>query len=837
MPKEPLIAPELLQLVPKLGGNLTLPTWLLGGFLLVGIVVAAAFSWIAATERFLSPDVFLSQTRILLLVGAVCFAGIVLTAIWLLAVHLNEKSKLVAERQAFIVNQLTAFDSARDPTLVLHRSGRIELANLAAQSLFGHPRQEIHGKDISSLVETADTSSGVADRFGLSDIELKTGAVREAWGRASGGRRFPIEITIRNMAAANGERIGLFIRDVSERRAAQEALRKSEEQFRLLVNGVSDHALFMINPDGIVTNWNAGAERMSGYLPHEAIGQSVALFHTEEECEAGIPHALLEQARRDGRAESQGWRVRKDGSRFWAESILHTVTASDGELLGFAKITRDISERNRIEQLKDEFVSTVNHELRTPLTSIAGSLGLLAGGAGGELPPGAARLIGIAHANCQRLIRLINDMLDIEKIQSGKMRFELKAQSFADVARKCVESLRDYAAEPGVAIEFIAGSGVDVRADSDRITQVVTNLVSNAVKFSPRGGRVLVNVMPVGHVVRLCVRDEGPGIPDEFRTRIFSKFAQADSSDSRQKGGTGLGLVIAKEIVDRHGGRLWFESIPGQGASFFVDLPALVPLSAARPDAPAALVCEDDDDIALILTEILEKEGMQVERASTLAEARMALAGSARYTALILDLVLPDGDGVGLIRELRTRSQTQDLPVIVVSADAQRGRETRDANALNVVDWMDKPIEMERLQRAVQTALRTITVQRPLIQHVEDDHDISEVTASALRRCGEVIHAESLAEARSILAQRRPDLIILDIALGDGSGLELVPDLSRRSEGLIPVVIFSVQDTPDHLLLPQVKAVLTKSRTSLQQLAHTVQRLLGQDRAEERSVA
>jgi PAS domain S-box-containing protein len=829
LPKQHVVAPELLRLVPKLGVDLVWPTWLFTGFLTATAAVGIGVAGELSRGHFESFNDFFAAARWLLYAAAVALIGLLSSAVWLLWVQMREKKKLVADREAYIVNQLTAFDTARDPTLLIQRSGRIELVNLAAQTLFGHPRSEIHGRDLSALIDAGSAGQAIPERLTLTANELAVGAVREAWGLNADGRRIPLEITLRNQPGTGGERVGIFVRDVSDRLAAQEALRKSEERFRLLVNGVSDHALFMIDPEGLVTNWNAGAERMSGYTADEAIGQSFVHFHTREDQEAGIPQKHLAQARETGRAESQGWRVRKDGSRFWAESILHAVHGDEGALVGFAKITRDISERKRVEQLKDEFVSTVNHELRTPLTSIAGSLGLLVGGAGGELPAGAARLIGIAHANCHRLIRLINDMLDVEKIQSGKMRFEVVRLSLADVTRRCVESLDGFGSQPDVRIEFTAGAGCDVRGDSDRITQVITNLVSNAVKFSPADGRVHVSIERIDRLVRLCVRDEGPGIPDEFRARIFSKFAQADSSDTRQKGGTGLGLVIAKEIVDRHGGRLWFESEPGKGASFFVDLPASDVTAPARdiPGRPTVLMCEDDDDIATVLIEILEHEGLKVDRVATLAQTRRALGTASAYQALVLDLVLPDGDGIGLIRELRANDLTHDLPIIVVSGQAERGRDALDASALNVVDWMDKPIEAGRLQRAVQVALRHVASRRPVILHVEDDHDIVQVVTSVLSRCGEVVHAESLAAARALLIHRRPDLVILDMALGDGSGLELVADLNRAADTLIPVVIFSVTDLPE-LLLPQVRAVLTKSRTSLQQLAQTVQLLLDQ---------
>jgi PAS domain S-box-containing protein len=831
MAKQPVLPPEIAKLVPSAGAGFALPTWLFGASILTTLVLTLLLLTGLANAADQSVQAFLQARSWLLwtMAGAVLAAGA--SAVWLLWTDSLGKKALLGERQAFIANQMISFDSARDPILLVNRLGPIELANLAAERLFGHPRNELLGRDLSLLLETEAASAPLAQRLALTDEELKIGVVREMWGRDAAGRRFPIDATIRNMAGGAGERIGIFVRDISERRAAQDALRKSEEQFRLLVNGVADHALFMVDPEGLVTNWNAGAERMSGYTAEEAVGESFAHFHTAEDVETDAPQRLLAQALATGRAESQGWRVRKDGTRFWAESIFHALHGEDGSLVGFAKITRDISERKRIEQLKDEFVSTVNHELRTPLTSIAGSLGLLSGGAGGELPPGAARLITIAHANCQRLIRLINDMLDVEKIQSGKMRFEMSRVSLVDVTRRCIESMRTYGEQYNVGITLAAAGNADVRGDADRLTQIITNLVSNAVKFSPTGGQVTVTVDTVDRLVRLCVRDEGPGIPDEFRARIFTKFAQADSSDSRQKGGTGLGLVIAKEIAERHGGKLWFESELGQGTTFYVDLPALAPLSRQNETTEpfGVLVCEDDNDVATVLKQILERDGLSVALCASLTEARAILARPNTCRLLLLDLVLPDGDGVSLIRDLRANAATQDLPIIVVSAQAEQGRDAAGASAMNVVDWMDKPIEIERLQRAVGTALQRAASARPVILHVEDDHDILQVTAAALSRCGEIIPAESLAAARAFLERQTPDLVILDIGLADGSGLELLPDLGANAGSLVPVVIFSAQDSAE-LLLPQVRAVMTKSKTSLVQLAQIVQQLLDQSR-------
>jgi DNA-binding response OmpR family regulator len=322
------------------------------------------------------------------------------------------------------------------------------------------------------------------------------------------------------------------------------------------------------------------------------------------------------------------------------------------------------------------------------------------------------------------------------------------------------------------------------------------------------------------------VKDDGPGIPDEFRSRIFTKFAQADSSDTRQKGGTGLGLVIAKEIAERHGGRLWFESEPGKGARFFVDLPLLEEKNEIDVPArgSAILVCEDDRDLAAVLREILERDGHAVEHVPTKQDALRVLKQSpTRYAALLLDLVLPDGDGVELIRELRADAATRLLPIIVISAEAARGRNEIGAHALNVVDWMDKPVDIMRLKAVVQSVVSATA--KPVILHVEDDTDLLELTASVLRGCGQIVSAESLKAARAALSRSRPDLVILDLGLKDGSGLDLLPDLRGSDGRLIPVVVFSARDA-DRSVLKQVKAVMTKSKTSLPELADMVKALL-----------
>jgi signal transduction histidine kinase len=245
------------------------------------------------------------------------------------------------------------------------------------------------------------------------------------------------------------------------------------------------------------------------------------------------------------------------------------------ETRGLLRALRYATERKRLERLKDEFVSTVSHELRTPLTSITGSLGLLVVKVAGILPESAARLLAIAHSNSQRLVRLVNDILDIEKLESGHFVFDLKRVVVLLLVEEAAEAIRDFAESHGISIRIeVASAGAEVRADADRLAQVVTNLLSNAVKFSAPDSEVVVAIAEEFEFVRISVRDHGPGIAPDFRSRVFERFAQADATNARRKGGTGLGLSIVKQIVDRLGGRVSFADAPGGGAIFHVELPS-----------------------------------------------------------------------------------------------------------------------------------------------------------------------------------------------------------------------------------------------------------------------
>lgn len=516
-----------------------------------------------------------------------------------------------------------------------------------------------------------------------------------------------------------------------------------------------------------------------------------------------------------------------------------------GNVVGRVWSFRDITERTRIERLKDEFVSMVSHELRTPLTSIRGSLGLILGGVAGELPDQARMLLDIAYKNSERLITLINDILDVEKIESGRIDFNLQALELTPLLTQAIATHQTYGEQFQVQFVLTEAVPCQVKADPDRLMQVLANLLSNAAKFSPAGSTVEVSAQYLTidpPWVRVAVRDHGPGIPPEFMSRIFQKFAQADSSNTRQKGGTGLGLSISKAIVERLGGRIGFETAPNEGTTFYFDLPLLT--EVATPTQPTVLapshrarllICEDDPDIATLLRLILQQGGFHCDIAQSAAEAKQRLAQQA-YDAMTVDLVLPDQDGISLIREVRSQFAPTDLPIVVVSAQAQAGRQSLQNGGLAVMEWLEKPIDHRQLLSVVQQAVAQSTTPRPKILHVEDDPDILQVTAVILQDLAEVVAAPSLAAAREHLQAQSFDLILLDWTLPDGSGLELLSDLRQwvtttatnldiAAAPPIPVVIFSAQDL-DAEAAHQVAATLVKSRTSNQELVQTVQALV-----------
>ena len=606
-------------------------------------------------------------------------------------------------------------------------------------------------------------------------------------------------------------------RDVSESRRSEAALRESEARFRRLSDASPDGVV--ITADGQIVNANGALGRMFGYEDDELIGRTVA--------EITAPESLSTVTSRVGQGvegvyEAVG--LRKDGSRFPME-------LSDKQIMyegGPARVTvvRDISERTEVDRLKSEFVSTVSHELRTPLTSIRGSLGLIEGGVVGEVPARVLELTRIARVNADRLIRLINDILDLDKIEAGKLELKIAPVLPADVVTATLEGIEGMAAMRGIRLTSQVESGDAVPADRDRVIQVFTNLVSNAIKFSPQGDDVTVHVADRSPgVVRFSVGDRGPGIPASQVGQLFRKFGQLDGSDTRPSGGTGLGLAISRSIVEEHGGSIGVESEPGVLTTFWFDLPTVVPrhTPASAPSLrQTVLVVEDDRDQRRLLSTLLPSWGFDVVSVRTLADAERDVL-ELRPAAVLLDVCLPDGNGLDLVKRLRQEG-VHDVPVIVVSAGDPDG----SFLSPTLVDWITKPFDERRLLRTLRQALRVPGSPRALL--VDDDAAMRAVIATRLRALGvECIEVADGAEALDQVRAQPPDLLVLDVTLPGMDGFELVDLLRHEPARSLPLLVYTGRDlnaTERRSLTLGITQHLTKARATEDEFVRAVRRLL-----------
>jgi PAS domain S-box-containing protein len=598
----------------------------------------------------------------------------------------------------------------------------------------------------------------------------------------------------------------------------------SKEKLRFAVEAYPS-GMIMSDARGVIVLVNSEVERQFGYRRDELIGRSIDML---------VPARLRRQHARDRdgfardpeRRRMGGLRdltgLRKDGTEFPVEIGLNPIDTRDGRMILSAIV--DISERKRLERLKDEFVGMVSHDLRTPLTSIAGSLGLLMGNAAGHLPDTAVRLLTIAHANSQRLVRLINDILDLQKIESGQVVFHLKYLDLRALLEQTIEANRAFAQEFGVRIRLDEASEPgEVFADSDRLAQIVTNLLSNAIKFSPADGEVTVGVQHRGDTMRAWVRDRGPGIPEAFKSRIFEKFAQAESSEARQKGGTGLGLSIVKQLIHQHGGTVGFEAAPGGGTVFYFELPSAAPAAADRPRQQGAtgqtiLLCDSDVATSGLLADALRRAGYAVEATSTAAGAQ-AHAAETPYAAVLIDPDLPDRDGISLMHALRAPPSHATTPVVFFAMNP--APEIRAPfGVLSMYDWTAKPADRGQLVRVIHQAIDDLGVARPRVLHLDPDRELRRLVHESLRAHADFVSTDAVDGARRALEGLAFDLAVLDLGRAGEAELEVLRLLRDHTGRAIPALLFSSDATP--ALAARVRALLAASSVSLDGVVATV---------------
>jgi PAS domain S-box-containing protein len=649
-----------------------------------------------------------------------------------LSQHIKKAHETTTDELAFLV------DAVQDYAIfLLSPEGVVRSWNRGARRIFGYDETDVVGKNFSLFYTPEDLATDKTGRE-LADAAREGHIEDEGWRVRADGTRFWANTVITLLRDPDGTNRGFakVTRDMTARRQAQEDLRQSAEIFQLLVSSVRDYAIFMLDPDGNVATWNSGAQAIKGYAPHEIIGRHFSTFYSEEDIRNGKPERELVIARAEGSVEDIGWRIRKDGSRFVANVVITAVYDSSGELRGFAKVTRDITERQKAEETqralleqrearliaeeerrqaeasyrvaqdanraKDEFLMTLSHELRTPMTAVLGWARLLPSMSPDD--PAFHQAISAIASGADLQARLIDDILDVSRIVSGKLRLNTEPVEVSRLVMNAVDTINPTADAKGITIttSFAPGLGTLI-VDATRIQQVIWNLLSNAVKFTPRGGAVQVSARRTSSQTQITVTDNGEGIDGRFLPHVFEAFRQAETPQTRIHGGLGLGLSIVRHIVEAHGGTVTAESEGrGKGATFRLALPVRSVSASTGParnadrsalidrqklEGLSIVVVDDDDESRKMVAAVLRTAGANVV---ALESATMGLDEiDQRFPDLVVtDIAMPVMDGYTFARLLRERPYGPRLTIIALTAFPAM---TEQGSAFNL--YLTKPID------------------------------------------------------------------------------------------------------------------------------------------------
>jgi len=569
---------------------------------------------------------------------------------------------------------------------MLDVDGRVASWNPGAQRIEGYTTDQVIGHHFSCFYTPEDIAAGKPHSH-LEHARSNKGLKSEGWRIRKDGSRFWASVAITGMHYHNGDLLGFahIVRDLTDRRKTEEKLRASEEQFRLLVESVQEYAVYMLDTGGRVVSWNPGAEEIKQYSASEIIGKNFECFYPPEERASGRPQQILKEAQRQGRVREQGLQVRKDGSTFQAEDIVTAVRDQSGNLRGFSKISRDITEQIRSRAIeaakiaaekankaKDDFLAALSHELRTPLTPALAAASYLADQVS-NMPSDLQEEVDTIRRNVQLEARLIDDLLDFTRISRGKIELHFEVVDAHRVMRETVEIVGDdiIKKELDVGIKLCAQER-HIWADPVRIRQVFWNLISNAVKFTaPRGHISISSWNDTEGRLQLEVSDTGVGIEPEQQVRLFEAFEQGDRSITREFGGLGLGLAISKSLLDLHHGAIAVESLgKNRGTTFRVTLDVLrehenakerrSPSPAPASKALRVLLVEDHADTRRILSRLLNRCGHDVASTDR-ADAALKLLDSKRFDAIVSDIGLPDRSGYELISAAKQHHQLKGI--------------------------------------------------------------------------------------------------------------------------------------------------------------------------------
>jgi PAS domain S-box-containing protein len=643
----------------------------------------------------------------------------------------------------------------------------------------------------------------MTDRPPVATVRLKVGAAAVSQvpanvGRATNGRQKLLSSTLFDdpLAAAN------FLSNILE--------------------ASTEYSIIGKDLDGTIELWNEGARRLYGYEPDDMIGKANAsILHTPEDIATGMPTRMMAAALESGKFDGLVVRRRKDGTRFTARVVLTPRRNSHGSPIGFLLISKDISDETRINKElvransdlldanrhKTTFLANMSHELRTPLNAILGFSELLIDATGDRFPIATrTRFLEQIYTSGKHLLALINDILDLSKVEAGQMELRLQMVSVAGIVSQVCSTVEPLAAQKQITIECDAAHAGEVMADEGKLKQMVLNLVSNAIKFTPEGGKVTVTAARVGDRLEITVADNGIGIAEQDLPRMFKEFQQLDSGVDRLQQGTGLGLALTRSFAVLHGGDVRVESTRGKGSRFTIDIPIEnrsakgVPTLSITPVAnqvgdvnrPLVLIVEDDPASAELLARQIERAGFRTEIARTGAEA-LAIAQARKPVAITLDIMLPDMDGWEILKRLKSDTVTTHIPAIVVSVvdNPELGA------ALGALDYFVKPLEAKELiKRLSKINLKRLGGGRRTCVLVVDDEPANRDWAKlVLEPAGfDVTVATGGREGMELARSQKPDVVVLDLMMPEVDGFQVVHALSDDDETrAIPIAVLTAK--------------------------------------------
>ncbi|GAB3093100.1 PAS domain-containing hybrid sensor histidine kinase/response regulator [Cupriavidus yeoncheonensis] len=592
---------------------------------------------------------------------------------------------------------------------LLDTDGTITSWNRGAQRIKGYEASEIIGSHFSRFYP----EDAIARGWPQKELELarRHGRIEDqGWRVRKDGTRFWANVVITALHDEAGEVIGFakITRDNTELMQDAAKLRESDETFRLLVLNVKDYAIFMLDPHGRVVSWNAGAAQIKGYRSSEIVGRHFSVFYPPEDVAAGKPERLIQQAREHGSVEDEGWRVRKDGSLFWANVTLTAIYDEHRQLRGFAKVTRDMSERKRLEEVEasarrmKEFLATLAHELRNPLAPIYSATSIM------ERAPEDVSLVranlGIVARQLRHLTRLVDDLLDVGRIAAGKLELRRSVLSIREVIAAAIEgSMPALEARAQRLDTQLDNVDFHVFGDLTRLAQVLQNLLINASKFSPEGTTITLRCQLSGRIGQISIADQGCGIAPESLSDVFNLFVQGAQPGQASTGGLGIGLSLCRSIIELHEGSITAASQGiGRGSTFSVRLPIVTDLRASTPPLLASsreglnlLIVDDNRDAADSMGLLLQMAGHAVKVAYDGVTALRSVEDFTPDVALI-DLAMPDMDGFELVRELRDYAHLHHTRFYALTGFGEPGIKEETARA-GFDGHIVKPVDIDAL--------------------------------------------------------------------------------------------------------------------------------------------